>query len=334
MTKKDIALNHITKESSFCMFLHPQDIRRVDVYLSTLFLGYSRTYMQKLMEEEKVLVNRKPVDKNYRLKNKDLVEVIFTSEKMHLEAEDIPLHIVFENNDFLIINKEPGISMHPAAGKASDGGTIVNALLHHLGSMSVISGIERPGLIHRLDKDTSGLLVVAKNDRTMLQLQRMMNKRTIKKQYLALVIGTFAEKEWFIESFIGRDPNDRKKMTAIWPVNPKLAQTRFRVLGTMEGKYSLVEVDLLTGRTHQIRVHMTSIGHPIIGDQTYGNEKINREFQERFWLTRQWLHAWKLSFELFSKKYEFIGELKSDHELILSTELQNILKERKQESSK
>ena len=149
--------------------------------------------------------------------------------------------------------------MHPAAGKAGDGGTLVNALLHHLGSMSVISGIERPGLVHRLDKDTSGLLIVAKNDRTMLQLQRMMNKRTIKKQYLALVIGIFSETDGYIESFIGRDPHDRTRMTVTGPVNPKLAQTRFRVLGTMNGKYSLVEVDLLTGRTHQIRVHFASI---------------------------------------------------------------------------
>lgn len=158
--------------------------------------------MQKLVDEDKVLVNGKTVDKNFRLRNRDEVQVFFTTEKMHLEAEEIPLHIVFENDDFVIINKDPGISMHPAAGKAGDGGTLVNALLHHLGSMSVISGIERPGLVHRLDKDTSGLLVVAKNDRTMLQLQRMMNKRTIKKQYLALVVGLFSEKEGYIESFI------------------------------------------------------------------------------------------------------------------------------------
>jgi 23S rRNA pseudouridine1911/1915/1917 synthase len=148
--------------------------------------------------------------------------------------------------------------------------------------MSVISGIERPGLVHRLDKDTSGLLVVAKNDRTMLQLQRMMNKRTIKKHYLALVVGTFAESDGYIESFIGRDPHDRTRMTVVGPVNPKLAQTRFRVLGTLHNKYSLVEVDLLTGRTHQIRVHFASISHPIVGDQTYGIDKINAEFEEKY----------------------------------------------------
>lgn len=325
MWKKDLALNHNVRESHFCMWLHPQDLRRVDVYLSTLFLGYSRSYMQKLVDEDKVLVNGKTVDKNFRLRNRDEVQVFFTTEKMHLEAEEMPLHIVFENDDFVIINKDPGISMHPAAGKAGDGGTLVNALLHHLGSMSVISGIERPWLVHRLDKDTSGLLVVAKNDRTMLQLQRMMNKRTIKKHYLALVIWLFAEREWYIESFIGRDMHDRTKMTVTSPVNPKLAQTRFRVLGTMNGKYSLVEVDLLTGRTHQIRVHMASIWHPIVGDQTYGNEKINAEFEEKYGLTRQWLHARKLSFELFAKKYEFIWDLKEDHKKILSPELLELL---------
>ena len=167
----------------------------------------------------------------------------------------------------------------------------MNALLYHFKNLgvrsddaeyqstgsSIINGIERPGIVHRLDKDTSGVIIIAKNDKSMHALQLKIAKRTIRKTYLALVIGKIKESEGYIESYIGRDPDNRKKMTTQDPINPKLAKTKFYNKGTIDDKYTLLEVDLLTGRTHQIRVHLSSIGHPIIGDRVYGNPKINTQ---------------------------------------------------------
>ena len=175
----------------------------------------------------------------------------------------------------------------------------------------MINGIERPGLVHRLDKDTSGLILIAKDDVTMRGLQRKIEKRTIRKIYLAVVVGEPKSSEGFIESFIGRDPENRKKMTANDPINPKLAQTKFRVLESRDG-FSLLEVELLTGRTHQIRVHLASIGFPIVGDSVYGREKANAEAREKYGLTRQWLHAYRLEFNLFEKDYAFVGPIKKE----------------------
>lgn len=172
--------------------------------------------------------------------------------------------------------------------------------------------MEKPGIVHRLDKDTSGVILIAKNDKTMHALQLKIEKRTIEKTYLALVLGKVAEENGYIESYIGRDPNDRKKMTTREPVNPKLAKTRFKKIREIDNKYTLLEVDLLTGRTHQIRVHLSSIGHPIIGDKIYGNIKVNTEALEKYGLTRQWLHAWKLQFNLFGKDFSFEGKIKED----------------------
>lgn len=184
-------------------------------------------------------------------------------------------------------------------------------------SPSIINGVERPGIVHRLDKDTSGLIIIAKNDKSMHALQLKIAKRTIQKTYLALVNGIVKDEEGYIESFIGRDPRDRKKMTTIDPINPKLAKTKFFNKGIIDGKYTLLEVDLLTGRTHQIRVHLSSIGFPIIGDKVYGNEKANKEATENYGLSRQWLHAYRLSFNLFGKDYEFTGELKPElHKMV------------------
>ena len=196
----------------------------------------------------------------------------------------------------------------------------MNALLYHFKNLgvrsddaeyqstgsSIINGIERPGIVHRLDKDTSGVIIIAKNDKSMHALQLKIAKRTIRKTYLALVIGKIKESEGYIESYIGRDPDNRKKMTTQDPINPKLAKTKFYNKGTIDDKYTLLEVDLLTGRTHQIRVHLSSIGHPIIGDRVYGNPKINTHIEEQYNLKRQWLHAWKLEFTLFGVEYAFI----------------------------
>lgn len=187
----------------------------------------------------------------------------------------------------------------------------MNALLHHFGSLSVINGVERPGIVHRLDKNTSGLLLIAKEDRAMWALQKKIEKRTISKRYLAVVVGEIQDPEIYIESFIGRDPIDRKRMTATDPINPKLAQTRAYVKERKNG-LTLLEVDLLTGRTHQIRVHLASIGFPILGDTVYGRAAINKTYSEKYGLTRQWLHAWRLKFVLWGKEFAFEGALADD----------------------
>lgn len=209
------------------------------------------------------------------------------------------LEIIFDNPDFAVISKEPRVNTHTVPGEYGNTGTLVNALLHHFGNLSVINGVERPGIVHRLDKDTSGLILVAKNDRSMRELQKKMADRKIRKFYYAVVLGLVKDKEGMIESFIGRDPNDRKRMTTENPVNPKLARTKFTLLNHIDNKYSLLEIELFTGRTHQIRVHMSAIGYPIIGDKVYGNEKTNKEIATKYGLERQWLHARRLILNLF-----------------------------------
>lgn len=168
----------------------------------------------------------------------------------------------------------------------------------------MINGVERPGIIHRLDKNTSGLLLIAKEDRAMWALQKKIEKRTISKRYLAVVLGEIKDPEIYIESFIGRDAIDRKRMTVSDPINPKLAQTRAFVREIKNG-LTLLEIDLLTGRTHQIRVHLSSIGFPILGDEVYGNASANRTYREKYGLKRQWLHAWRLKFVLWGKDFSF-----------------------------
>ncbi len=203
------------------------------------------------------------------------------------------------------------MNVHPVPGEGGKSGTLVNGLLHHFGPLSVINGVERPGIIHRLDKDTSGLLLIGKDDRTMRAIQRKIEKRTISKRYLAVVLGTIPDDEIYIESYIGRDPNDRKRMTSMDPIAPRLAQTKAFVRERRNG-LTLLEVDLLTGRTHQIRVHLSSIGFPILGDSVYGLDSANREYREKYGVVRQWLHAWRLEFVLWGKEYKFIGPLKED----------------------
>ncbi len=274
-----------------------------------------------MIEEGNITANNEHFTKNKKIYRGDVIEMRWKVEAMHLEAEDIPLDIIFENDDFAIINKDAGMNTHPTPGEEWRKGSLVNALLHHFKTLgirsdeqasSIINGVEKPGIVHRLDKDTSGVIMIAKNDRAMHALQLKIAKRTINKTYLALVVGKVKDQEWYIESFIGRDPHDRKKMTTLDPVNPKLAKTKFSNKWIIAWKYTLLEVDLLTGRTHQIRVHLSSIGYPILGDKIYGNEKENREAEEKYGLTRQWLHAWKLQFNLFGQDFSFEWEPKND----------------------
>ncbi|MDD2565749.1 MAG: RluA family pseudouridine synthase [Candidatus Gracilibacteria bacterium] len=299
-------------KTSFCALLFEKEIRRVDMYVSALFKDKSRTYIQRLIEKECIMINNKIASKNDKVRRGDELSVTFETDKMTIESENIPLEIIYENEDFAIVNKEAGINVHPVPGFGGNSGTMVNALLHHMKGLSVIGGIERPGIVHRLDKDTSGVIIIAKSDRSMHSIQVLMNKRLVSKTYLAVVVGIIKDREGYIESYIGRDQNDRKIMTVVNPTNPKLAKTKFKVLGYIDNAYSLVEVDLLTGRTHQIRVHFSSIGYPIIGDKTYGIPKINEEIFNEYGLSRQFLHAYKIAFDLFGKSYSFTGELKKD----------------------
>ncbi len=276
-----------------------------------------------MIEEGKISCNGAHFTKNKKIYRGDVMEIEWKVEQMSLIGEDMPLDVIYENDDFAIINKDAGINTHPTPGEWGRVGTLVNALLFHFKNLgvrsenpefnpSIINGIERPGIVHRLDKDTSGLIIIAKNDKAMHALQLKIAKRTIHKTYLALVVGIVKDQEWYIESFIWRDPYDRKKMTTIDPSNPKLAKTKFCNKWVIAWKYTLLEVDLLTGRTHQIRVHLSSIGYPIIGDKVYGNEKVNAEVYDKYGLTRQWLHAYQLNFNLFGEEYNFEAPLKSD----------------------
>ncbi len=310
--------------SLFCVLADPRETRRVDTYLSALFPEKSRSYIQKMIEEGKISCNDAAFNKNKKVYRGDIIRIEWKVENMTLEAEDMPLDIVFENDDFAIINKDAGINTHPTPGEDGRKGTLVNALLYHFKTLwvrtddgeyknpSIINGVERPGIVHRLDKDTSGVIIIAKNDKSMHALQLKIAKRTIEKTYLALVVGKVKDHEGYIESFIGRDPYDRKKMTVHDPLNPKIAKTKFINKWYFSDKYTLLEVDLLTGRTHQIRVHLASIGYPILGDTKYGIEKMNKEAEEKYGLTRQWLHAWRLQFTLFGQDFSFEWALKED----------------------
>ncbi len=309
--------------STFCVLADARETRRVDTYLSALFPEKSRSYLQKMIEEGKISCNGENFTKNKKIYRGDLIEIAWRIDQMTLIGEDMPLEIIYENDDFAIISKDAGINTHPTPGEWGRIWTLVNALLYHFKSLgirsenpefnpSIINGVERPGIVHRLDKDTSGLIIIAKNDKSMHALQLKIEKRTIHKTYLALVAGIVKDQTGYIESFIGRDPYDRKKMTTIDPSNPKLAKTKFSNKWIIAWKYTLLEVDLLTGRTHQIRVHLSSIGYPIVWDKIYGNEKINREVHEKYGLTRQWLHAYRLEFNIFGQDYSFEAPLKSD----------------------
>ena len=244
---------------------------RLDKYLSEQIEEATRSYLEKLIDNNYVKVNSKVINKNGRkLKLGEKIEVsIPEEENIDIEAENIFLDIVYENNDFIVINKNYGMVVHPAYGNYT--GTLVNALLYYTNNLSSINGNIRPGIIHRLDKDTSGLILVAKNNYAHAKLASMFTDKTIRKTYLCIVKGNFSEENLNgrIENLIGRDSKNRKKM-AVVKENGKIAISNYRVIEQVEG-YSLVEVAIETGRTHQIRVHMKSINHVILGDSTYGS---------------------------------------------------------------
>ncbi|TJX16157.1 RluA family pseudouridine synthase [Tissierella creatinini] len=269
------------------LYVDEEENERLDSYLSNQLDEISRTYLQRIIKEKRVLVNGLLKKASYNVKEGDIIQVDLPEpKKLDLIAEDIPLDIIYEDGDVVVVNKPQNLVVHPAPGNYS--GTLVNALLYNIDSLSTINGIIRPGIVHRLDKDTSGLLIVAKNDFAHKELSNQLKNRNIHREYIALVNGVLQKDEGTINLPIGRDPNDRKKMTVIG-TNSKEAITNYWVLERFP-KYTLVKVNLETGRTHQIRVHFSHMKHPIIGDTVYSNGK------NEFGLNKQLLHARKIGF--------------------------------------
>lgn len=261
---------------------------RIDKFLTFRNGSLSRSYLQKLLKEEQIQVGGKPVKANYKVQAGDTI-VLFIPEAKELEVlpEEMDLDILYEDDSILIINKPKGMVVHPSAGH--DTGTLVNGILWHCqGKLSGINGVLRPGIVHRIDRDTTGVLVVCKNDSAHRNLAEQLKVHSITRRYRALVWGNLKEDQGTIEGPIGRHPVDRKKM-AINPKNGKDAVTHYQVLERFKD-CTYIECTLETGRTHQIRVHMTSIGHPLLGDEIYGNRK------NPYHLQGQTLHAMVLGF--------------------------------------
>jgi len=248
---------------------------------------WSRSQVQEWLKAGRVEVDGRVVKPNYKLSGTETI-VVHIPEAVELEIlpEDIPLEVVYEDSDVIVVNKPKGMVVHPAAGHVS--GTLVNALLHHCQDLSGINGVKRPGIVHRIDKDTSGLLMVAKNDLAHESLAHQLKEKTTERLYIALVHGEIPHELGTIEAPIGRDKNDRQRMT-VTDKNSKSAVTHFRVLDRYEG-FTVVECKLETGRTHQIRVHMRYIGFPLAGDPKYGPRKTMK-------MNGQALHAAVLGFE-------------------------------------
>ena len=244
---------------------------RIDKYLAQEMPELSRSHIQKLIKDGNILVNQKPVKANYRLSFDDMVEVTIPELKEpEIEAENIPLDILYEDADIIIVNKPKQMVVHPAPGHYS--GTLVNALMYHCGSqLSGINGVMRPGIVHRIDMDTTGSLLVCKNDMAHQHLAAQLKEHSIKRVYEAVVHGNIKEDKGTVNAPIGRHPVDRKKMS-IHAKQARDAVTHYKVLKRF-GNYTYIQCELETGRTHQIRVHMASIGHPLVGDMVYGPAK-------------------------------------------------------------
>lgn len=241
--------------------------KRIDKFLTTHFKDYSRTQIQMLIQDKHVKVNGKIIKASYKLENHDEIDIHFPDpENTDILAEDISLDIVYEDSDVIVVNKPTGMIVHPSVGIYT--GTLVNALLFHCHDLSGINGVNRPGIVHRIDKETSGLLMVAKNDMAHQSLSEQLQEHSVVRRYYALVHGLIPHEFGRIEAPIGRDPNDRQKMTCI-DKNAKEAITNFKVIERFKDM-TLVECRLETGRTHQIRVHMQYIGYPVYGDPQYG----------------------------------------------------------------
>ncbi|MDR2251485.1 MAG: RluA family pseudouridine synthase [Endomicrobium sp.] len=275
---------------------------RIDSYLASIYQEYSRSYFQKLTDKQKIFVNDKPVFASYKLKRGDVISFEFEKEgKLRIKPEKIKLDIIYEDDDIILVNKQPGIVVHPSYGHPS--GTLLNALMAHS------KGKYNPYLVHRLDKDTSGLIIFAKNEKSKISISKQLQKRAVKKIYLAAVKGTIVENKGRIEAPLGRSSQNRKLMS-VNPLAKKMAISEFKVLARRDG-YTLVEVRIITGRTHQIRSHMKYINHPLVGDQQYGGSEVSIDGKK---YSRQMLHAYHVTFThpRTSKTVEFKAELQND----------------------
>ena len=283
-------------------YLVKEDGVRLDKYISQIDNEISRMMIQKLIENNKVYVNNKIQTASYKVKIKDKIEMeIAEPKEAKLKPEKLPLNVIYEDTDIIIINKEKGMVVHP--GNGNPDGTLANAIMERCkDSLSGIGGEIRPGIVHRIDKDTSGIIIVAKNDKSHIDISNQIKEHKTTKTYIALVRGIVKENEASIDMPIGRSKKDRKKMAV--DKDGKKAVTHFKVLK----RYSdctLLEIVIETGRTHQIRVHLSEIGYPIIGDYTYSNGK------NRFNIEGQMLHAYKIKFihPTTKKEVEFVADL-------------------------
>jgi len=282
---------------------------RIDHFLVKQDIGISRTYIQKLIKNDNVLVNNMSVKSNYRLRlNDEIVVTVPPPTELEIVPENIPLAIIYEDSSIIVINKPAGMVVHPAAGNYK--GTIVNALLYHCKDLTGIGGKERPGIVHRLDKDTSGLLVAAKNDHSQQHLSHQFKKRMIEKRYIALVAGVVKKESGTIEIPIGRDIKDRKKISPTTK-RARTAVTHFKILERFKNA-SLLEIKIETGRTHQIRVHLADFKHPVLGDIQYGGK--NMRNWDNIHIARQMLHAERLGIihPVTEKFVEFKAETPED----------------------
>jgi len=297
---------------------------RIDHFLTIKEESLSRAFIQKLIKEVSITVNDKPSKPSYKLKNQDRIEVTVPEpEPDHAQPEDIPLNVLYDDDALIVINKPAGMVTHPAAGNYS--GTLVNAILAHCTDLSGIGGVQRPGIVHRLDKDTSGILVVAKTDLAHQSLSFQFKERQVKKIYLALICGVPAQDDGTINAPIGRSTRNHKKM-AVTNIRSREATTHFKIIERYGG-FSFVEIMPETGRTHQIRVHFTHIGYPVVGDQVYGggykraiNEANSPKLKHMIAnLNRQALHAHILGFlHPATEEYmEFIAPVPEDIQVVL-----------------
>lgn len=294
-----------------------EEFLRLDKFLVQRFSSYTRNYFQKLLREGCIVIKGQKVRAGLKIRLQDEIEVVFPEPKnLTLESKKIPLSIVFENKDIIVIHKPSGMVVHPGVGETHFDDSLVNAILYHCKeSLSGIGGILRPGIVHRLDKNTSGLLVVAKNDQAHQYLSNQFQARTVEKMYYALLAGHLEPHKGSIDAPLGRDRRQRKKISVL--LSGRAALTHYEVAAYYKENqqdYTLVKIRLHTGRTHQIRVHFAAIGYPLVGDDLYGNAKINKYFQQHFQLERQFLHAFRLAFALpeSGEKVVFEANLSED----------------------